>query len=191
MSWLVVGLGNPGPSHEGQRHNIGFMVADELARRSGETWRDKFKGQLARCRVAGADAWVLKPMTYMNRSGIPVGQAASFYKVPPERVVVIHDELEFDWRQVRVKVGGGHGGHNGLRSLMSHFGKDFVRIRCGIGRPRHGDVANYVLTDFDALERAELEDVIWAAADAAELVVAEGPARAMAALAKQAIGATA
>lgn len=180
MTWLVVGLGNPEPKYVKNRHNVGFMVATELARRMGEGFISKFKGDLARGRLGPHDLLVLKPMTYMNLSGVSVAAAATFYKVPRERIVVIHDELDLPFPDVRVKVGGGHAGHNGLRSIFEHVGgRDFVRVRCGIGRPPHGDVAGWVLSDYSPPEQGALPDVIDAATRAVELIVAEGPLAAM------------
>ncbi len=179
MSWLVVGLGNPGPGYSGNRHNIGFMVVDELARIMGERFRQKFKGDHARGRLGNEDLHLLKPMTYMNRSGTSVGAAAAFFKLPPENVVVIHDELDLQFEQLRVKIGGGHAGHNGLRSIFQHFGRDFVRVRCGIGRPAHGDVSDYVLSDFSRDERITLSHAIDDAVRAVELITGRGPLEAM------------
>ena len=147
---LVVGLGNPGGSYAGHRHNIGFMALDQAARHGGfGAWRSKFQGEIAEGRVAGRRVVLLKPMTYMNESGRAVGEAARFLKVPPQDVIVIHDELDLAPGKCRVKVGGGHAGHNGLRSIHAHIGPDYARVRLGIGHP--GDkrlVSGYVLHDF-------------------------------------------
>ena len=132
MLWLLAGLGNPGRTYAGNRHNIGFMVIDELARRVGTDFTSKFKSDYARARVANEDVILLKPTTYMNRSGVGLGLAASFFKIPAERVVVVHDELDHEFGRVQVKQGGGHAGHNGLRSIFEHYGKDFSRVRCGV-----------------------------------------------------------
>ncbi len=179
MPWLVAGLGNPGPQYAGNRHNIGFMVADELARRAGETFRDKFNARMARGQLSGQDAVLLEPLTFMNRSGTSIAAAATFFKVDIGQVIVIHDELDLPFGALRIKVGGGHGGHNGLRSIFQHLGQDFVRIRCGIGRPAHGDVTGYVLGDFSADERPHLAQLIDTAADAVESVLRVGPGPAM------------
>jgi len=179
MPWLVAGLGNPGPKYSGNRHNIGFMVADEIARLMGERFTAKFKGEVARGRFGEQDVLVLKPMTYMNLSGVSVGGAASFFKIPLEQVVVIHDELDLPYEQVRVKVGGGHAGHNGLRSIFQHFGREFVRVRCGIGRPVHGEVTDFVLSDFSTGERVTLPHLVEDGARAVELIVSRGPLAAM------------
>lgn len=179
MPWLLVGLGNPGARYAGNRHNVGFMVADEVVRRARESYRTKFNGELSRVRLAGAEALVLKPMTFMNRSGVSVGACASFFKASPAETIVVHDELDVGFGTLRLKTGGGHAGHNGLRSLFEHFGKDFVRLRVGIGRPPHGDAVGWVLSDFAGDDRADLPDLVTAAADAVELVLREGPALAM------------
>ena len=180
MPWLVAGLGNPEPRYSGHRHNIGFMVVDELARRSGASFREKFKGRFTKAMVGQRDAWLLEPMTFMNRSGISLGAAGAFYGVTPQETVVIHDELDLPYGAIRVKTGGGHGGHNGLRSIFSHFGRDFVRVRCGIGRPPHGDVSNFVLSDFNNQEQPWLRDIVDAAADAVEAILDVGPKEAQA-----------
>ena len=185
---LVVGLGNPGKKYERNRHNVGFMVVERLARAHGlPDLKEKFsgvwtKGELA---IGGArhPVAVLEPRTYMNLSGDSVQPAAAFLKVAPANVVVVHDELDLPWKDVRLKVGGGHAGHNGLRSIIQRLGTpEFTRVRVGIGRPPpgfKGDVADFVLQDFDAMERAELPDVVDRAAAAVEKVVASGIAAAM------------
>lgn len=181
---LVVGLGNPGKKYEKTRHNAGFLVVDALASRGvGFDLRDKFSGLFGRGELAGQGVALLKPQTFMNVSGSSVQPAAAFLKVPTPDVVVVHDELDLPWGEVRVKVGGGHAGHNGLRSLIERLGSpDFVRVRVGIGRPPAGfagDVADYVLMGFDPLEAAELPDVLARAVAAVERVLVEGPAQAM------------
>ncbi|MCB9729844.1 MAG: aminoacyl-tRNA hydrolase [Deltaproteobacteria bacterium] len=175
MTWLVVGLGNPGREYAGNRHNIGFMVVDELVRRAGCDWREKFNGRFTKARFGDEDVILLEPLTFMNRSGTSVGAAGAFFKVPQDRAVVVHDELDLAFGQVRVKVGGGHAGHNGLRSIFSHFGKEFVRVRVGIGRPAHGDVSGWVLSDFSKDEAPVVPRLVDAAADAVDRVVREGP----------------
>lgn len=185
---LVVGLGNPGKKYERNRHNVGFMVVERLARSHGlPDFKEKFsavwtKGEIA---VGGGrhPVALLEPQTYMNLSGDSVQPAAAFLKVEPSRVIVVHDELDLPWRDVRLKVGGGHAGHNGLRSIIQRLGTpEFVRVRVGVGRPPpgfRGDVADYVLADFDAIEKSELPDVIDRAVLAIEKVVADGIAAAM------------
>ncbi len=181
MFWLIVGLGNPGAKYARNRHNIGLMVVDELARRGGnEASQTKFHGRFCKVRLGNDEAVLLKPQQFMNRSGVSVGAAGAFYKLEPDRVLVIHDELDLDFGALQIKQGGGHGGHNGLRSVFQHFGKDFVRLRCGIGRPSYsGDVSGWVLTDFDKEDLADLPDFIYDAANAADAIVANGPASAM------------
>lgn len=181
MLWLIVGLGNPGPKYADNRHNIGFMVIDELARRAGvAASQQKFHGHYAKVRIGNDDAVLLKPQTFMNRSGISVGATASFFKLDPEQVLIVHDELDLEVGSLQIKQGGGHGGHNGLRSTFEHFGKSFVRLRCGIGRPPYnGDVSGWVLGNFDKEDLAELPDFIYDAAHAAEAIVQKGPASAM------------
>ncbi|BCL15562.1 aminoacyl-tRNA hydrolase [Micromonospora sagamiensis] len=178
--WLVVGLGNPGREYAGHRHNVGFMVADLLASRvSGRFGRhrramaDAAEGRLG---FGGPKLVLAKPLTYMNLSGGPVAALAQFYKIPPAQVIAVHDELDIGYGQLRVKCGGGEGGHNGLRSMTKSLGtKDYVRVRFGIGRPPgRQDPADYVLSDFSSVERKELEFLVDRAADAVESVVNRG-----------------
>ena len=179
---LVVGLGNPGREHARNRHNAGWMVVDELARRHGGSWRSKFAGQLTEIRVGDAKLALLKPETYMNESGRSVGAAASFFKVEPADVLVVHDEGDFDLGRLELKDGGGLAGHNGLRSIAQHLGtQDFLRLRIGVGRPERGDprpLADWVLADFQPHEEAET--IVASAADAVETLAAEGVGRAQA-----------
>lgn len=165
---LVVGLGNPGTEYARNRHNIGFMAADELVRRhSFGPWRSKFQGELAEGSIGGDKVLILKPMTYMNLSGQSVATAARFLKVPVEDVVVIHDELDIAPGRVRVKRGGGAGGHNGLKSIDQHLGQNYRRIRLGIGHPGDKDrVAGYVLHDFAKADQVWLDPLLGAVADA-------------------------
>jgi peptidyl-tRNA hydrolase, PTH1 family len=181
---LVVGLGNPGKKYEGNRHNVGFMAVDAMARDvAGLAWKEKFSGVFARGELFGQSALLLKPMTYMNLSGDSVQPAMAFSKVEVGGVIVVHDELDVPFGEVRLKVGGGHAGHNGLRSIIERAGSpEFVRVRIGIGRPPpgfRGDVADYVLHDFDANERAELLGIIASALDATKKVATLGTAAAM------------
>ena len=167
---VVVGLGNPGRSYERTRHNIGFLVADELARRHGGSWRSKKKAEAAPVGFGPKNVTLLKPTTYMNNSGT----ALAGYK--PEQLVVIHDDLDLPVGDVRVKVGGGAGGHNGLRSLIQHLGNDFVRVRIGIGRPPIGmTVTDYVLGRMESA----VKEAVPLAADAVEAVIESGPETAM------------
>ncbi|MDP9165391.1 MAG: aminoacyl-tRNA hydrolase [Actinomycetota bacterium] len=175
---LVVGLGNPGPRYETTRHNLGFLVADILADRIGSTFKvHKRSGALvATGRLGGRSVVLAKPRVYMNESGRQVGPLANFYSVAPADVIAIHDELDIDFGRIRLKLGGGEGGHNGLRSVASALGtKDFQRVRVGIGRPPgRKDPAAYVLENFTAAERPEVGLVCEQAADATELLIQLG-----------------
>lgn len=159
---LVVGLGNPGGSYSGHRHNIGFMALDRAASANGfGPWRSKFQGEISEGRVAGQRVILLKPMTYMNESGRSVGEAARFLKIPTQDIIVVHDELDLAPGKCRIKVGGGHAGHNGLRSIHAHIGPDYARVRLGIGHP--GDkrmVSGYVLHDFARADDAWLTPLL-------------------------------
>jgi PTH1 family peptidyl-tRNA hydrolase len=180
--WLVVGLGNPGAKYAGNRHNVGFAVVRAWADRFSPppVWRDKFNGQFASINDRFGRAIVLAPQTYMNRSGESVSAAASFHRIPAERIAVVHDELDFEFGRVAVKAGGGHGGHNGLRDIVSHLGsRDFARVRVGIGRPARGDVSAWVLSDFSTAERAELDDVVETARRALDCILEQGMQAAM------------
>ncbi len=181
-TWLVVGLGNPGPRYAGNRHNVGAMVLDELAARTGSTLRShKARAVVAQTRIgppgpSSRSVVLAVPNSYMNESGGPVSALMRFFSVPAERLVVIHDELDIDAGEVRLKRGGGEGGHNGLRSVSSAIGtRDYHRVRVGIGRPPgRMDPADYVLRDFSPTERKDLPLTVSDAADAVELLVAEG-----------------
>jgi peptidyl-tRNA hydrolase, PTH1 family len=171
---LLVGLGNPGPSYSGHRHNVGFMALDAIGRAEGfPSWRSKFQGEVAEGRIGGKRIVLLKPMTYMNESGRSVAEAARFHKVTPEDVVVIHDELDLAPGRCRFKLGGGHAGHNGLRSIHAHLGPDYARVRIGIGHPGHKDaVSGYVLHDFSKTEREIVDPVLDGIADGIGRLVA-------------------
>ena len=176
LDLLVVGLGNPGREYAGHRHNVGWMVVDELARRHGGSWRGKFSGQLAETRIDEHRVALLKPETFMNESGRAVAAAARFFKVPPDAILVVHDESDLDLGRLQARFGGGLAGHNGLRSVAQHLGTpDFLRLRVGVGRPGRGDprpLADYVLSDFDPADDAE--GIVARAADAVETLDAEG-----------------
>ncbi|MGW0657822.1 aminoacyl-tRNA hydrolase [Streptodolium elevatio] len=178
--WLVVGLGNPGPEYEGNRHNVGFMVADLLAARVGGKFKaHKSRAQVLEGRLAGRRVVLAKPMTYMNLSGGPVTALRDFYKVPTERIVVVHDELDIDFAVLRLKRGGGDNGHNGLKPITKSLGPDYYRVRFGIGRPPgRMDVAAYVLKDFSSTERKGLDVEVDRAADAVESLITDGLERA-------------
>lgn len=178
---LIVGLGNPGPKYADHRHNIGFMVVERLASRLGAgPFREKFKGVYLKAFHGAADVVLLMPMTFMNLSGESIQKAMSFYDIPLERTLVVHDELDLDFGDLRVKLGGGTAGHNGLKSAVQHGGgNDFPRVRFGIGRPRGARVEQHVLSNFSSEERAELPDLIERAVDMSLAVVDKGAREAM------------
>jgi len=173
---LLVGLGNPGPKYERNRHNIGFIAVDEIVRRhSFAAWRGRFQALTAEGHFRGEKVMAMKPTTFMNESGRAVGEAARFFKLAPEDVVVLHDELDLAFGKVRIKQGGGHAGHNGLRSIDAHLGKNYTRIRLGIGHP--GDKArvhSHVLSDFAKAEESDLSTLIDAIGDAASMLANSG-----------------
>lgn len=176
LDLLVVGLGNPGRRHERDRHNVGFMVVDELARRFGGTFRQKFSGQTGEVRIGQAKVALLKPDTFMNDSGRSVQPAVAFYKAPLDTLLVIHDEVDLDHGRLQVRLGGGLAGHNGLRSLAGRLGSpDFLRLRVGIGRPGRGDprdVADFVLAPFAPEDAAAA--LVGRASDAVESLLERG-----------------
>ena len=172
--WLVVGLGNPGPSYAGNRHNVGFMVLDLLADRVGGRFKaHKGRADTVEGRLAGRRVVLAKPKCYMNESGGPVASLRDFFKVPTDRIVVVHDELDIPFDTLRLKLGGGDNGHNGLRSITKSLGsKDYLRTRVGIGRPPgRQDPADFVLKDFSSTEKKDLPLLVDRAADAVEAVV--------------------
>jgi PTH1 family peptidyl-tRNA hydrolase len=176
LDLLVAGLGNPGREYADTRHNVGFMVADELARRHGGSWRGKFSGDLAEVRLDRLRLAVLKPQTYMNESGRSVGAATRFFKVEPEALLVVHDEVDLEPGRLQVRLGGGLAGHNGLRSVAQHLGTgDFARVRIGVGRPERGDprpIADFVLSPFSPA--VDVGALVARAADAVEVVARDG-----------------
>lgn len=181
--WLVVGLGNPGPTYAGTRHNVGYLVADELARRLGSGWRahktgraDVVEGRLGAPGTPAPRLVLARPRCYMNESGGPVKALATFYKIPVDRIIAIHDELDIDFGTLRTKLGGGDNGHNGLKSMRSSLGSgDFYRVRAGIGRPPgRQNPADFVLSDYSAAERKELPFQVDRAADTVESLVTDG-----------------
>jgi PTH1 family peptidyl-tRNA hydrolase len=177
LELLIAGLGNPGREHEQDRHNAGWMVVDELARRHGEpSFRSKFSGRIGETRIDDRRVALLKPETYMNESGRSIGAAARFFKVPPEQLLVIHDDVDLDVGRLQARLGGGLAGHNGLRSIAQALGtQEFLRLRIGVGRPGRGDrrsVADYVLSPFEPDEAAG--ELMAQAADAVEALLAEG-----------------
>ena len=179
---MIVGLGNPGRRYARTRHNAGFMVVDRLAQRWGASCDRKQLGALVdRVRIQDRDALLVKPQSFMNRSGQPTVSLAGYYKVPRTDVVVVHDDLDLPFGTVKLKVGGGHGGHNGLKDLTNKLGGgDYIRVRVGVSRPPAGwDTADYVLGTFNEDEQGDLDAVIDVAADAVEAVMTEGPRQAM------------
>jgi PTH1 family peptidyl-tRNA hydrolase len=176
LDLLVVGLGNPGREYAGNRHNVGHMVVDELARRHGSGWREKFSGRLAEVRIDDHKVALLKPETYMNESGRSVRAAVNFFKLEPDAVLVVHDESDLEAGRLQARRGGGLAGHNGLRSVAQQLGTpEFLRLRVGVGRPGRGDrrdLADWVLADFEPHEDAEA--IVARAADAVEALDAEG-----------------
>lgn len=179
--FLVVGLGNPGKDYDGTKHNVGFELVDHLARRmNAPRWKNELKAETCKVKVGDADVLLVKPQTFMNLSGESVQALAHYYKVEPAQVVVAHDELDFEPGQVRVKVGGGHGGNNGLRSIIANLGADFVRIRIGVGKPPQADRgADWVLSRFSKANRPLIDDALIKADQAVEAVILKGAAKAM------------
>jgi PTH1 family peptidyl-tRNA hydrolase len=176
LDLLIVGLGNPGREHARDRHNVGWLVADELARRHDGSFKGKFSGQLAEVRLDGLRLALLKPETYMNLSGSSLAAAARFFKLPTEQVAVVHDDVDLDHGRLQVRLGGGLAGHNGLRSIRQSLGSaEFLRVRVGVGRPGRGDrrpVADYVLSPFEPDQ--DPAALVASAADAVETLAREG-----------------
>ena len=178
---LIVGLGNPGPKYDATRHNVGFMVVDELARsHGGGAWQQKFKAEFTKVRIGRTGAILLKPQTYMNLSGQSVSRAAGFFKCDTSDILVIHDDIDLDYGIVRVKSGGGTGGHKGIDSCKKELGgAQFQRIRIGVGRPQHGDVSDFVLKPFTPDEQISLSAVIDKACKATRCITSSGIVMAM------------
>lgn len=175
---LFVGLGNPGPKYSRTRHNIGFMAVDQIARDHGfPAFRSKFQGEITEGRVGSERVILLKPQTFMNLSGQSVGEAMRFYKLTPDDITIFHDEIDLAPNKVRLKTGGGHAGHNGLRSVHQHIGPDYHRVRLGVGHPgRKEAVPGYVLHDFAKADENWLDDVLRGIGDGAdELAIGNGP----------------
>jgi PTH1 family peptidyl-tRNA hydrolase len=179
---IIVGLGNPGPEHLVTRHNAGFWFVDLLARRHGGEFRDyrKFSGETAKINIEGQEIVLLKPTTYMNRSGLSIRQLSDFYKFSPDAILIAHDELDLPVGSVRLKQGGGHGGHNGLRDAIAHIGETFWRLRLGIGHPGNkAEVIDYVLTRAPRAEEDLIMDAVGTAVDCVPLLLEQGAERAM------------
>jgi peptidyl-tRNA hydrolase, PTH1 family len=179
---LIVGLGNPGAEYARTRHNAGFWLVDELARRHGGTFRHegKHQGELARARIGGEEVWLLKPMTFMNRSGGPVSSVLGFYKLAPAQMLVAHDEIDLPSGTIRLKEAGGHGGHNGLRDIIAAQGDGFWRLRIGVGHPGTAkDVVDFVLTHAGKDEQRTIDETIVMGADAIEDMLRVGAQVAM------------
>ena len=176
LDLLVAGLGNPGREYELTRHNVGWLVVDELARRHGGSFRSKFSGQLSEVRLGAGKVALLKPETYMNESGRSIAAAAGFFKVDPSGLLVVHDDVDLEDGRFQVRLGGGLAGHNGLRSIAQALGtNDFLRLRIGVGRPGRGDrrsVSDYVLSKFDP--ETDVDGLVARAADAVETIASEG-----------------
>jgi PTH1 family peptidyl-tRNA hydrolase len=174
--WLIVGLGNPGPKYANTRHNVGFMIVDALATRAhAASFTQKFKGEVANGRLGNESVAFLKPLTFMNLSGDAVQPTMTFYKATPETLVVVHDDLDLPLGALRLKKGGGHGGHNGLRHISEKIGPEFIRVRAGIGRPeRQSQVTSHVLASFSVDERIVIDALVARAADAVESICTSG-----------------
>jgi PTH1 family peptidyl-tRNA hydrolase len=176
LDLLVAGLGNPGREYASTRHNAGWMVLDELARRQGGSWRSKFSGQLSETRLDGARLALIKPETYMNESGKSIAAAARFFKAPVDAVLVVHDDVDLEEGRLQARLGGGLAGHNGLRSIAQGLGShEFLRLRIGVGRPGRGDrrsVADYVLAPFEP--ETDVDALVARSADAVETIVRDG-----------------
>jgi PTH1 family peptidyl-tRNA hydrolase len=179
---LIVGLGNPGREYESTRHNAGFWLVEELARRHGGSFRmeSRFKAEVARVQLAGGERWLVKPQDYMNHSGRVTAAVAAFYKLEAGAMLVAHDELDLQPGDLRLKLGGGAGGHNGLKDLIAHFGPDYWRLRIGVGHPGNREMVNpYLLGATRANERAPIEQAVQQGADAIALMLEHGAERAM------------
>ena len=183
VSWLVVGLGNPGGQYENTRHNAGFLTADELARRGRfAIQRLKFKALTAAVEISGQGVLMMKPTTFMNLSGEAVGEAARFYKIPPDHVLVISDDVSLPLGKLRIRTGGSAGGHNGLKSIIQHLGADqFPRVKVGVGEKPHPDydMAEWVLGKFQGEDKKVMDEAVKRAADAVECYLRDGPQKAM------------
>lgn len=173
--FLIVGLGNPGAEYKDTRHNVGFMTVDAIAEKFGfGTWREKFDGLIAEGKIGQHRVYLLKPLTYMNLSGNSVVKAAMFYKILPENIVVIHDDMDLEMSRIKAKTGGGTGGHNGLKSIDACITNGYHRVRIGVGHPKTGDAINHVLSCFSKEEKKYLQENINLIADNIEILLNEG-----------------
>ncbi len=183
VNWLIVGLGNVGDKYEGTRHNVGFRVADELAERAGvPVQRLKYRALTGQAEIGGARVLLMKPVTFMNLSGEAVRPAADFYKVPPDHILVLSDDVSLPVGKLRIRRGGSAGGHNGLKNIIQHLGTDqFPRVKVGVGEKPHPDydMADWVLGKFQGEDRKAIDQAVQRAADAVECLLREGPERAM------------
>ena len=183
VSWLIVGLGNPGDKYENTRHNVGFMVADELGERGNfPIQRLKFKALTNTAAIGGQGALVMKPVTYMNLSGEAVGEAAKFYKLPADHVLVISDDVDLPLGKLRIRTGGSAGGHNGLKSIIQHLGTDqFPRLKVGVGGTPHPDydMADWVMSKLQGEDKKVIDEAVKRAAEAVECLLKDGPQKAM------------
>lgn len=187
--WMIVGLGNPGKKYGRNRHNIGFMVLDAVVEREGlRAWRDNFGGKVCSCAIDGHNLIIFKPMEFMNQSGFAVARVAHFHQVEPSHIIVIHDDIDLPLGRIRLKAGGGHGGHNGVRSIASQLGSpDFLRVRLGVGKPTRedgvtpgeGEISRYVLSDFTASEQPTVDELIQTGCDAVGAILNQGIRAAM------------
>ena len=178
---MIVGLGNPGPRYQDSRHNIGFMVADELADRGGLSWRGapRLRGETSSGRLGRESVILLKPQTYMNVSGESFGAAARFFRVDTAQIIAVHDDVDLGLGRLKLKRGGGDGGHKGLRSMTQHLAGGYIRIRVGVGRPQFGEVSDHVLADFRREEAEQVDEAVKRSADAVQDVMTHGLTEAM------------
>ncbi len=183
LTYMIAGLGNPGKTYSQTRHNMGFLVIDELARRhSFSLSQSKFDAELGKGRVDSHNVFLIKPMSYMNRSGFPLQKISAYFSIPSSNLIVVHDELDLPYGRVMVVKGRGHGGHNGIRSIIEVFGhKAFIRIRVGVGRPQHqsGNVTGHVLGKFSQDEQSQLQTLVEDCADVCEMILSKGVTQAM------------
>ena len=170
--WLIAGLGNPGARYQLNRHNVGFLAADLIAEQNNESFKKAFGGLYCKSSIVGSSAIIIKPQSFMNNSGLPIKQCCDFYKVSADKLIVIHDDLDVDFPQIKIKYDGGHGGHNGLRSIIQHLGADFIRIRMGVGRPKtRGSEADFVLSNYSQDQNNDLHRQIENCHEAIKMII--------------------